>query len=121
MAVPEPGGAAACGWSLIRCLVLRHEVVVLRSAALVVRVPRRAVRAGDADRRPGRTVRDLVARHRRRWRDLPEQLGCGSGQTAWRRLREWQDFGVWDQLHQLVPLCEGDRLAAALPGGPDTA
>lgn len=26
-----------------------------------------------------------------RWRDLPEQLGCGSGHTAWRRLREWQD------------------------------
>ena len=21
-----------------------------------------------------------------RWRDLPEQLGCGSGHTAWRRL-----------------------------------
>jgi hypothetical protein len=36
-----------------------------------------------------------------RWRDLPEQLGCGSGHTAWRRLREWQDAGVWDRLHQL--------------------
>lgn len=22
--------------------------------------------------------------------------------TAWRRLREWQDAGVWDRLHQLV-------------------
>jgi transposase len=29
-----------------------------------------------------------------RWRDLPEQLGCGCGHTAWRRLREWQDAGV---------------------------
>jgi transposase len=37
-----------------------------------------------------------------RWRDLPEQLGCGSGHTAWRRLREWQDAGVWDRLHRLV-------------------
>lgn len=37
-----------------------------------------------------------------RWRDLPEQLECGSGHTAWRRLREWQDAGVWDRLHQLV-------------------
>jgi transposase len=37
-----------------------------------------------------------------RWRDLPAQLGCGSGHTAWRRLREWQDAGVWDRLHQLV-------------------
>jgi transposase len=26
----------------------------------------------------------------------------GSGRTAWRRLREWQDAGVWDRLHQLV-------------------
>ena len=37
-----------------------------------------------------------------RWRDLPEQLGCGSGHTAWRRLREWQNAGVWDRLHRLV-------------------
>lgn len=37
-----------------------------------------------------------------RWRDLPEQLGCGCGHTAWRRLREWQDAGVWDRLYQLV-------------------
>jgi transposase len=36
------------------------------------------------------------------WRDLPEELGCGSGHTAWRRLREWQDAGVWERLHQLV-------------------
>ncbi|GAA4409878.1 hypothetical protein GCM10023148_00710 [Actinokineospora soli] len=37
-----------------------------------------------------------------RWRDLPEQLGCGSRHTVWRRLREWQGAGVWDRLHQLV-------------------
>jgi len=37
-----------------------------------------------------------------RWRDLPPELGCGSGHTAWRRLREWQDAGVWDRLHRLV-------------------
>jgi transposase len=37
-----------------------------------------------------------------RWRDLPPELGCGSGYTAWRRLREWQHHGVWDRLHQAV-------------------
>ena len=37
-----------------------------------------------------------------RWRDLPPQLGCGSGHTAWRRLRAWQDAGVWGRLHRLV-------------------
>jgi transposase len=34
------------------------------------------------------------------WQDLPPQLGCGSGVTCWRRLREWQQAGVWDKLHQ---------------------
>ena len=37
-----------------------------------------------------------------RWRDLPPQLGYESGHTAWRRLRAWQEAGVWDRLHQLV-------------------
>jgi transposase len=37
-----------------------------------------------------------------RWRDLPLALGCGSGHTAWRRLREWQEAGVWEKLHQRV-------------------
>jgi transposase len=37
-----------------------------------------------------------------RWRDLPLQLGHGSGHTAWRRLRAWQAAGVWDRLHRLV-------------------
>lgn len=36
------------------------------------------------------------------WRDLPLEGGCSSGRTAWRRLREWHDAGVWDRLHQLV-------------------
>jgi transposase len=36
------------------------------------------------------------------WHDLPRELGCGSGNTAWRRLREWQAAGVWDRLHQVV-------------------
>ncbi len=37
-----------------------------------------------------------------RWRDLPPALGCGSGHTAWRRLREWQEAEVWEKLHQAV-------------------
>jgi transposase len=32
------------------------------------------------------------------WRDLPRELGC-SGVTAWRRLRDWQQAGVWEKLH----------------------
>jgi hypothetical protein len=34
------------------------------------------------------------------WRLLPaRELGCGSGVTCWRRLRDWQRAGVWEQLH----------------------
>ena len=34
------------------------------------------------------------------WRDLPQELGYGSGVTCWRRLRDWQAAGVWDELHR---------------------
>ena len=36
------------------------------------------------------------------WNDLPAELGCGSGVTCWRRLREWQRAGLWDRLHRTV-------------------
>lgn len=36
------------------------------------------------------------------WEMLPQELGCGSGMTCWRRLRDWQAAGVWDRLHRAV-------------------
>jgi len=33
------------------------------------------------------------------WRMLPKELGCGSGMTCWRRLRDWQCTGIWDLIH----------------------
>lgn len=33
------------------------------------------------------------------WEMLPKEMGCGSGMTCWRRLRDWQQQGVWDRLH----------------------
>ena len=46
------------------------------------------------------------------WEMLPQELGCGSGMTCWRRLRDWQDAGVWDRLHHslLDRLGEADRI-----------
>ncbi len=33
---------------------------------------------------------------------LPHELGFGSGITCWRRLRAWQEAGVWEKLHHAV-------------------
>ena len=36
------------------------------------------------------------------WEHLPQELGFGCGMTAWRRLRDWQQAGVWERLHELL-------------------
>jgi transposase len=33
------------------------------------------------------------------WEMLPQELGCGSGMTCWRRLRDWQEAGLWQLIH----------------------
>jgi len=43
------------------------------------------------------------------WEYLPQEMGCGSGMTCWRRLRDWQRAGVWDHLHRVLL----DRLRGA--------
>src|SRR5438105_9729321 len=46
------------------------------------------------------------------WEMLPQEMGCGSGVTCWRRLREWQEAGVWRKLHKalLNRLGEADKI-----------
>ena len=46
------------------------------------------------------------------WEMLPQEMGCGSGVTCWRRLRDWQAAGVWGCLHQalLDRLGDADRI-----------
>jgi len=39
------------------------------------------------------------------WEMLPREMGCGSGMTCWRRLRDWHEAGVWEKLHKAI-LCE---------------
>jgi transposase len=43
------------------------------------------------------------------WEMLPQEMGCGSGVTCWRRLRECQQAGLWERLHQVLL----DRLGEA--------
>ena len=45
------------------------------------------------------------------WRLLPTELGCGSGTTCWRRLRDWQQAGVWQRLHERLLNWLGDEAA----------
>jgi len=46
------------------------------------------------------------------WEDLPQEMGCGSGMTYWRRLRDWHQAGVWDRLLDvlLARLHHADRI-----------
>ena len=36
------------------------------------------------------------------WEMLPQEMGCGSGMTCWRRLKEWHEAGVWERLHEAM-------------------
>jgi transposase len=38
------------------------------------------------------------------WRELPREPGKPSGNTCWRRLDEWQQAGVWEQLVERLQL-----------------
>jgi transposase len=65
------------------------------------RVPNRAALAGIV----------FVLRTGCPWRLLPKALGCGSGVTCWRRLRDWQEAGVWQRLHETLLNWLGDEAA----------
>jgi transposase len=46
------------------------------------------------------------------WEYLPQELGWGSGMTAWRRLHAWQRKGVWQKIHEalLAHLQQDDQI-----------
>lgn len=45
-------------------------------------------------------------------KELPAEMGCGTGISCWRRLRDWQQAGVCDWLHEilLAKLRAADRI-----------
>lgn len=79
---------------------------------LLPRPKRRARSRGGRPRVPDRAVLTgivFVLKSGIPWAMLPRELGCGSGVTCWRRLRDWQEAGVWHRLHRVLL----DRLGAA--------
>jgi len=36
------------------------------------------------------------------WEYLPREMGCGSGMTCWRRLRDWHAASVWQKIWQIL-------------------
>ena len=46
------------------------------------------------------------------WEMMPHEMRCGCGMTCWRRLRDWQAAGLWDQLYRVLldELREADEM-----------
>lgn len=66
--------------------------------------PRRLRHPGrkPMDRRKVLTGIIFVLRSGIPWEMLPKEMGCGSGMTCWRYLRDWHQAGVWQQLHEVL-------------------
>lgn len=76
------------------------------------RAPPRARWKGGRPRVPDRAVLAgiiFVLKTGIPWEYLPQEMGCGSGMTCWRRLRAWQQAGVWERVWRGML----DRLAEA--------
>src|ERR671929_1172726 len=107
-----------CGPSAVvaawRCIMARPLVPDELWEVVQPLLPRHRARPGQGGRPP---VDDracltgivFVLRSGIPWEMLPQEMGCGSGMTCWRRLRHWQRRGVWKKLlHALL-----DRLGCA--------
>ena len=80
-------------------------------------VPHRPRREDDPGRRPLDHRRVLtgilfVLKSGLPWEMLPQEMGCGSGMTCWRHLRDWQESGIWQEIHELLlaKLHHADRI-----------
>ena len=68
-------------------------------------IPKKRQRADKKGRPPVDARRALVGivfvlRSGIAWNLLPAEMGCGSGVTCWRRLRDWTKAGVWPGIHR---------------------
>jgi transposase len=78
-------------WALIEPLIPKRQLPKHRSAGRP-RAPDRATFSGIV----------FVLRSGISWTALPKGLGYGAGQVCSRRLRAWQEEGVWPLLQQVL-------------------
>ena len=53
------------------------------------------------------------------WEMLPHEMGCGSGMSCWRRLRDWRQLGIWQLIHFVLldwPARYGQRVVTSRCG-----
>ena len=81
-------------WEIIQPLLPRHKAKPGKRG----RPPRGRPRLSDRD--------PLRPPERNPWWMLPQEMGCGSGVTCWRR-RYWQRRGVWKKLLHALLDCLG--------------
>lgn len=70
----------------------------------LIPIPPRRFRSPGRKRRDNRSVLNgivFVLLTGIPWEYLPREFGC-CGMTCWRRLRDWQQAGVWDAMHRLL-------------------
>jgi transposase len=84
--------------------VVSDELWALIEPLLPARPPAKRGRTGRPRRDDRAALEGIVyvLRTGIGWAKLPVELGYGSGWTCWRRLREWSDAGVWEEVHRLV-------------------
>src|ERR671939_262025 len=95
----------------MECLVT-DELWAVFEPLLPKRRPHRKGGRPWVDDRAVLTGTRFVLRSGMPWRMPPPEMGCGSGVTCWRRLREWQRRDVWKKLHRVMleRLAQADRI-----------
>jgi transposase len=84
--------------------ILDDELWALIEPLLPPAKPRRARYPGRKPIEPRKALTGIlfVLRTGIGWEHLPQELGCGSGMSCWRRLRDWTAAGVWDKVHRVL-------------------
>jgi transposase len=85
-------------------LVLDDDLWALIEPLLPPPKPRRSRHHGckPLDNRAALTGILFILQTGLRWNLLPREMGCGSGMSCWRRLRDWQAASVRDELQELL-------------------